>query len=116
MTIQKFDKTETVLNHCDRQIYKLIADGKSIDFIIQDLKDKYKKFQKVRSKCESDQVRYKYLYTLTRVYKKRIKDLYDTKYLSRSFVEYSRYTNKKQFSLIQLRDKLSPKKFKVIID
>ncbi len=115
MTIQKFDKTETVLNHCDRQIHKAIAEGKSFDFIIADLKDKYKKFQKVRQNCDSDQVRYKYLYTLTRVYKKRIKDLYDAKGLSRRFEEYSNYSQKKLFNLIQFRDKLSPRKFSVTI-
>jgi hypothetical protein len=109
MTLQKFNKTETVLRHIDAQIIKMISESKSLDTIIKELQEKIFKFEKTIDTCNKSEARYKYLYTHNKVCMKRIFDLMYAKKLMFNYSEYSKYSNTKIFNLIKLRDKISEK-------
>lgn len=114
MTVQKFDKVDTITKHIDGLIIKSITqEGKNISEIIEFLNDKRMKFEKVIENCEKTEIRYKYLFTHNRICEKRILDFYFIENLTYNYKEYNDYDLKKLFSLIQLRDKIRKEDLKI---
>lgn len=116
MTLQKFDKVDTITKHIDGIIFKNISEGKSISEIIELINDKRTKFEKVIQNCNKSETRYKYLYTHNRVCEKRILDFYYIENLAFNYKEYREYSLKKLFSLIQLRDKIRKVDLNIIFE
>ena len=114
--MEKFNKTQTILNHIDSQINKYLTDGKNLDMILSELRSKLEKFEiTISNITNKSETRYKYLYTHNQVCKKRILDIMYAQTLMFNYSEYAGYSYRKIFNLIKFRDKIVPDKFVVEI-
>ena len=99
------DKSRVCFSHIDTQISSYIKNGKDIDSIILELKNKISKFETMLENISDSEPRYKFLMTHNLVCKKRISDFEFIMGIKQKN-NFSKFNLEKLFSLIKFRDKL----------